>query len=96
MSEMKERYQQDPSVVSRNIAGEVILVPIRQNLGDLESIFTLNDTAARAWSLMDGKHSVSEIQETIVNEYEVTPEQAGLDLLELIEQLQQIGAIQKV
>ena len=44
----------DPNIVDRNIAGEVILVPIRNNVGDLESIYTLNETAARIWELLDG------------------------------------------
>ena len=39
-------YQKDPDMVSREIAGEVILVPIRRNVGDLESVYTLNETAA--------------------------------------------------
>ena len=32
-------YKKDDSIVSRKIADEFILVPIRQNVGDLESPF---------------------------------------------------------
>jgi len=59
MSQLDERYQKDPAMVSRQIAGEVILVPIRKNVGDLESIYTLNDTAACAWALFDGQHTLA-------------------------------------
>ncbi len=48
-------YMHDPSIVSRSIAGEVILVPIKKNVGDLESIYTLNDTGARIWELIDSQ-----------------------------------------
>ena len=51
MPHPEARYQKDASIVSREIAGEVILVPIRQNMGDMESIFTLNETASRIWEL---------------------------------------------
>ena len=47
-------YRKDPSIVARQIAGEMILVPIRQNVGDLESIYLLNETALFAWQLLDG------------------------------------------
>ena len=33
----------------RVIAGETILVPLRQNLGDLESIYTLNGVGTFIW-----------------------------------------------
>jgi len=91
-----EIYQKDPSIVSRKIADEVILVPIRQHVGDLESIFTLNETAATAWVLIDGQHSLAEISEQIVSEYEVSLEQAQSDVLELVQELVQIGAIRKI
>jgi hypothetical protein len=83
-------------MVSREIVGEVILVPIRQNVGDLESIFTLNETAGRAWALMDGEHTLGQIIEQIVSEFEVGSEEAQHDLFELLGQLQEIGAVLKV
>ncbi len=96
MMVLNDRYQKDPSLVSREIAGEVILVPIRQNIGDLESIYTLNETAAFAWSLIDGQRTLEEIREQIVNEFNVQVEPAGEDLLELVVGLQEIGAVYKV
>jgi hypothetical protein len=90
------RYQHSPSIVSQEIAGEVILVPVRPSLGELESIYTLNETGALAWSLMDGAHTLAEIHQQILTEYAVDAEQARQDLLELIGQLQQIEAIVQV
>ena len=89
-------YQKDPDMVSREIAGEVILVPIRRNVGDLESVYTLNETAALAWTLFDGSHTVNQIQDQIVTEYDVDTNEAERDLIELIQQLEEIGAIARV
>ena len=89
-------YQQDPDMVSREIAGEVILVPIRSNVGDLESVYTLNETAALAWTLFDGSHSVNQILDQILSEYEVDEDGAERDLIELIQQLEEIGAVTRV
>ncbi len=93
MSFLDKAYKKSNSIVSRKIADEFILVPIRQNVGDLESISTLNEVAARIWELIDGKMKVREIKDKIVEEFEVTPQQAEKDLIEYIKQLEKIEAI---
>ena len=90
-----DRYRQSPSIVSREIAGEVILVPIRNNVGDLESIYTLNETAARIWALLDGERSVAQVRDQVVAEFEVGPEEAEQDLLELLAQLVSCDAVER-
>jgi hypothetical protein len=86
-------YKKSDSIVFRKIADEFILVPIRQNVGDLESISTLNEVAARIWELIDGKMKVREIKDEIVEEFEVTPQRAQKDLIEYLNQLEKIEAI---
>ena len=93
MVTLDARYYQDPSVISREIAGQTILVPICQNVGDLESIFTLNQTGARIWALLDGERSVRAIREMIAEEYDVGAGEALQDILELLAQLETIGAV---
>ena len=88
-------YQKDPNIVARQIAGEMILVPIRQNVGDLESIYLLNETALFAWQLIDGTQTLAEIRDQIVQSFEVDEVQAGEDLHELITHLEQVGAVVK-
>ena len=89
-------YEKSDSIVYRRIADEFILVPIRQNAGDLESIFTLNETAAFIWELIDGKRSVREIGEMIVDQYEIEYEEAERDLIQHMRQLEYIKSIIKV
>jgi hypothetical protein len=93
MNYLDKIYSKSDSIVSRKIADEFILVPIRQNVGDLESIYTLNETAARIWELIDGKNKVNEIKERIVEEFEVTPEEVEKDIMEHLQQLEGIKAI---
>ena len=93
MNFLDKVYTKSDSIVFRKIADEFILVPIRQNVGDLESIYTLNETAACIWELIDGKIKVKEIKEKLIEEFEVTPEEAGKDLIEHLKQLGEIKAI---
>jgi hypothetical protein len=89
-------YAKDSNMVARKIAGEMVLVPIRQNVGDLASIYNLNEVGARIWELVDGKATAGQIKDRIVEEYEVTPEQAEADLMEFLNQLEQIKAVSLV
>jgi Coenzyme PQQ synthesis protein D (PqqD) len=88
-------FEHDPDVVSRLIAGEMILVPIRKNVGDMESIFTLNETGARVWELLDGQRSLEQVHQQMVREFDIEPGQAEQDLLELLESLLEIGVLVK-
>jgi hypothetical protein len=93
MEFLEKVYKKNDSIVSRKIGDEFILVPIRQDVGDLESIYTLNETGARIWELIDGKLRVGEIKESLVEEFEVEPEEAEKDLIEHLQQLEGIQAI---
>ena len=90
MNYLEKCPKKDPNIVSRKIADEYILVPIRYNVGDLESIYTLNEVGAFIWELIDGNRKVKEIQGMIVDEFEVSPQQAKTDLIEYIQQLESL------
>jgi hypothetical protein len=89
-------YQKSPDIVARNIVGEVILVPVTRTVGDVESIYTLNEVGARIWNLIDGKRSARDILDLIVGEYDVSEEDAEEDLLVILQQLEGIDAIHEI
>ena len=51
---MEQVFARDPNFVSRRIEAETILVPIRNNVGDLDCIFSLNPVGALVWEQLDG------------------------------------------
>jgi hypothetical protein len=93
MDFLEKVYKKSESIVSRRIGDEYILVPIRQDVGDLESIYTLNETGALIWELIDGKLKVGEIKESLLEAFEVEPDEAEKDLIEHLQQLEGIKAI---
>ena len=94
MNYLEECFDKNRDIVSRKIADEVILVPIRQNVGDLENIYTLNEVGAFIWDLIDGKRQAKEIKEMIVEAFDVSPEEAEKDLIEFLLKLEKIGGIE--
>ena len=93
---MTKYYEKNESMVARKIADEAMLVPIRQNVGDLQCVYTLNDIGSRIWELIDGVKSVEEIASILVQEYMVEDKQAEADLLDFLNELEHIGAISLV
>lgn len=93
MNYLENCFKKDQNIVSRKIADEVILVPIQRNVGDLESIYTLNEVGAFIWNTIDGKRKLSEIRDLIVEEFDVGKAEAEKDLMEFIAQLSKIEGI---
>lgn len=81
------------NVVSRKIEDEYILVPIRNNVGDLNYIYTLDEVGARIWELIDGKRNFNDIHDAVCAEYDVSPDQATKDIREFLKDLESVGAV---
>lgn len=79
--------------MSRKIAGEYILVPIRQSAGDLDSIYTMNAVGGRIWELLDGQRSVSDLKDIIVEEFDVSLEEAEEDIKTFLDQLMSMNVV---
>ena len=94
--ELTKSYHKSSSMVARRVAEEVILVPIRQNVGDLQCIYTLNEVGARIWELLDNAETVADMVSSVAKEYEVEQPEAQADLLDFLTQLESIGAIEAV
>lgn len=93
---LEARYERDPNVVTREIAGERILVPIRKQVADMAAIYVLNETGARIWSLLDGQRSLADIGRILEQEYSVESEIVQTDVVEIVEQLWQLGMLRAV
>lgn len=80
-------------MVSRRIAGEIIIVPIRSNVGDLDFIYTLNEAGSLIWESIDGHTSLGQIVAALCQRYDISQEAAETDVLEFIEALEGAGLV---
>jgi hypothetical protein len=90
---LEKRYGKNPHIVSRPIGDEFILVPVRHDVADLEAIYTLTGTGVRIWELMDGELTGHELRDRIVEEFDVTREDAEEDLIQFLRQLEEINGV---
>ena len=93
MEILSRRYRKSPDLVFRQIAGEFVLVPIRHDVADLEAVYTLGGVGVRIWELLDGERDGHAILDQIVQEYDVTPDEARTDLLEFLGELEAVQGI---
>jgi len=95
MNGLQQRYKRDDNFVFRQIENETILVPIRDNVGDMGSIYNLNAVGAFIWQQLDGEKQLREVAAMVTEEFDVSVEQAQLDLQDFVDQLEEIDAIKK-
>ena len=96
MSDLERCYRRNESFVFRRIEDETILVPIKDNVGDMGSIYNLNDVGAFVWEQIDGVKSLQDIKNSLLEEYEVSSREAEGDLLEYVAQLKEIDALKLI
>ena len=93
MEDLKKHYKKNKHFVFRRIKDETILVPIKDNVGDLGSIYNLNEVGAFIWEHLDGKNRLLDIKNMISEDFEVSPKEAKEDLCEFVRQLREIDAV---
>jgi hypothetical protein len=86
-------YIKRSDLVTRNIGGETIIVPVEGHVGDLDCIYTLNEVASVVWQIIDDQHSLDQIAAELCDRYEVTLEQARRDVVDLIDSLREAGLV---
>jgi hypothetical protein len=90
------RLVRSSSIVSREVAGETIVVPICRGVGDLDSVYTFNSVGKSLWQLLEEGRTAEELANWIATQYEVSAEQASLDVQSYLTELQAVGLIRTI
>ena len=90
---MTQTYRRTGKMVERRIRDEHILVPVGDNLYELDSLFTLNEVASFIWSRTENEALASSISDGVVQHYDVPREEAEADTRRILSELVKIGAL---
>lgn len=90
----EEKIVRSQSVVARVIAGETLIVPIRGNVGDLASIYSFNGTGTLIWQLLESPKSVTQLAESVAQEYSVDRAQAERDVSNFVDEMKAVGLVE--
>ena len=74
--------QRNRDIISSEIDGETVMMD-----SSFSSYFGLKEVGTCIWQLLEERHSVHEICETLTNKYDVSHEQCLEDILPFLEEL---------
>lgn len=75
--------QRKEQVIAQKASSEFLLFDMNDG-----NYYSLNEVGCRIWELCDGNHSVAQIIETLVAEYDAPAQTLAQDVWELIAELQ--------
>jgi len=90
---LKTGYQRTSATVSREIAGETVVVPICRGVGDLDSVFTFNQVGGALWRQLESQRTAEELSAWIAQRFEVSEEQAVADVRAFLADLLEAGLV---
>ena len=93
---LHSRYRKKENIVTRQIAGETLLVPIYGDLANMEKIFTLDSVAAFIWEQLDGETRLKDIRDNVLDAFDVDKEQAETDMFEFIDELVKADLVETI
>ncbi len=93
MSEGVVRYVRNPDFIFRKVVDEAILVPLKQNVADMDAIFSLNEVGAFVWDQLVDAKTLTDLKAAVFSEFDEKPETIEKDLASFLGSLEEIGAI---
>ena len=80
-------------LIKREIAGDIILVPVGKTVYDSNGLFVLNELGDFIWEHIPEAESESDLLNAVLAEYEVSSEEAAADISEFLGKLRKLDII---
>jgi Coenzyme PQQ synthesis protein D (PqqD) len=81
-------------VVSRVVADEAIVVPIREGFAQASGVYTFNESGTTIWLMIESGRSAAEVAAYLESEYDISAEQAFEDTRQFLAALAEEGLIE--
>lgn len=85
---LDSRVVSSGSQLSSTLGEETVILGVESG-----TYYGLDQVGTRIWSLLSEEHSIEEIRDVIVSEYDVTPERCAEDLVTLVQELVERGLV---
>lgn len=89
-------YQRQNQIITRQIAGETLLVPIRYQIDEIQHLFAMNPVASHIWQTMDGKMTVADLISSVCATFDAEKAQVEEDVFGFIEELMLANLIKPI
>lgn len=85
--DIHKKYQKNSMCVSKEVDGEHIIIPLRNDLFEVDYLYSLNETASFVWNRLDKRQSPENIIKALCQEYEVDYNTAYNDVLNIMNEI---------
>jgi Coenzyme PQQ synthesis protein D (PqqD) len=82
-----------PDVVARRVAGEYLLVPVRNGAAQMDYIFTANEVGSAIFLLLDGARDGRDIARQVSRDFAVDEDRARRDVVDFLRALCEAGLV---
>ena len=79
----------------RQVADIWCVLPLGEATLNLNGMLTLNNSGALLWQTLEKDSNKEQLVEALLNEYDVTHEQAEADVEEFLDKLRQVNCIEE-
>ena len=89
------RYVQADGVVTRKVAGELVLVPTAPDKDNpsIGGFFVLNETGEALWQCLEQQSTEEELAQHLMENFEVRPDVARADVNAVLRDMRRYGVI---
>ena len=93
MGETRRVILRSTNVVTRELAGEIVLVPITQTSADFQQVYLLNNSGAAVWEALEEPRTLDELLSLLAESYDASRETIAADVEELLADLHTRGLL---
>ena len=81
-------YAPSEDVVARELEGEIVIIPLVSDIGDIEDeLYTLNETGQAIWRRLDGRRPLRDVAAELAAEFDAPAGDIERDVVGLVREL---------
>jgi hypothetical protein len=88
--DLKELYLKKSQFATRRVGEELILVPLKANVSDMNELFTFNELGCFIWEQITDTNTEINILQSVIREFDIDETTAKKDVAEFLLRLQQL------
>ena len=89
-------FRRTESIVTRKIADEVFLVPVKGKIAEIQRMFVLNTVGECIWNHLEAARTRREIVGAVLAAFDVDETAAAADVDEFLEELRGAGLVEEL
>ncbi len=80
----KSIYNKNNNFAKKEIVGELVLVPLTDNVANMDKVYTLNETAYFIYNNINGLNTIDDICSNLTKKYDIDFHTAKIDVNNII------------